>query len=424
MLRLPLKPYSEEDFKIALLRKTVVSHQDPYIASKPLWARVPRYYASSGKRQAELKQQRVKGLENQTKGSQQQKNGNASPSSDSNYHGLQIRNLDNTQNKSGISQYERNIPGPVCFEPDVPQSEAADHGRYATIQLEKLPEQKQSPDVASSLQRLNDLNVFDVMMEEMPTFVLDPEPGIRCLSAHCGASKDLETHRKRHQRRLCNILGSFSSRMLMKGWLEPIRPLHGRWSCHRRLLRSHEAFISPRIRGKQHYISASVEGEAGAFFAGLRCWRGIFLSGRRLAVLVRNLKSFPESSGSAVTKTVPKTIHRYRCLPLKRFSGLGGGDFARWVPERRDGCHSWDGSKTIVKKRFRSKKLAENNYEDGDVLNVSIHLYIEHNLGRSEMRGLRLFVRQRSESTLVFPELTDRNEKKKWNWVLTRRNEL
>ena len=139
----------------------------------------------------------MKELENQTKGSQQQKNGNACPSSDSDYHDLQIRNLNNTQNKSGISQYERNIPGPVCFEPDVPQSEAADHGRYATIQLEKLPEQKQSPDVASSLQRLNDLNVFDVMMEEMPTFVLDPKPGICCFSALCGASKDLETHRKK-----------------------------------------------------------------------------------------------------------------------------------------------------------------------------------------------------------------------------------
>lgn len=32
MPRLPLKPYSEEDFKTALLRETVVSHQDPYLS--------------------------------------------------------------------------------------------------------------------------------------------------------------------------------------------------------------------------------------------------------------------------------------------------------------------------------------------------------------------------------------------------------
>ncbi|CDM35651.1 Ankyrin repeat-containing domain [Penicillium roqueforti FM164] len=34
------------------------------------------------------------------------------------------------------------------------------------------------------------------MMEEMPKFVLDHEPGVCSLSDHFGASKDLETHQK------------------------------------------------------------------------------------------------------------------------------------------------------------------------------------------------------------------------------------
>ncbi|KAJ5796731.1 uncharacterized protein N7518_005271 [Penicillium psychrosexuale] len=118
-------------------------------------------------RNRQVQQQRVKELEKQTKGSQQQKNGNACPS-------------DN-------NQFERNIPALACFESDLPQSEAVDCGNYAAIQLEKLPEQKESPGIASSIQRLNDFNIFDAIMEEMPTFALDPEPGICSLSAHCRA---------------------------------------------------------------------------------------------------------------------------------------------------------------------------------------------------------------------------------------------
>lgn len=130
------------------------------------------------------------------KGSQQQRNGNACAPSDGDYHDSQTRNSDIAPNKPESSQFEGNIPAPACFESDISQSEAVDYGRYVAIQPKELTNQKEGTGITSSTLKLNNLNFFDAMMEEMPNFVLDPEPGICSLPAPLRASNDLETHQE------------------------------------------------------------------------------------------------------------------------------------------------------------------------------------------------------------------------------------
>lgn len=135
-------------------------------------------------------------LEKQMKGSPQPENDSHCALSDGHYHECQNRNLDNAQNETRRPEFEGNIPVPARFESEISQSEAVDYGRYATIQPKKPAKEKESPEVASSNPTLNSINIFDAMMEEMPTFVLDPMPGICSLSAQPRASNNLQGHQE------------------------------------------------------------------------------------------------------------------------------------------------------------------------------------------------------------------------------------
>ncbi|CAI7632014.1 unnamed protein product [Penicillium discolor] len=144
------------------------------------------------KRQAELQQQQPKELEKQMKGSPQSEKDSHCGLSDGYYHESQTPYLNNTPNETGKYDFEGNIPVPARFESEISQSEVVDYARYATIQSEKPPKEKESPETASSIPTLNSTNIFDAMMEEMPTFVLDPMPGICSLSAQSKAFNNLQ----------------------------------------------------------------------------------------------------------------------------------------------------------------------------------------------------------------------------------------
>ncbi|KAJ5950216.1 uncharacterized protein N7479_008629 [Penicillium vulpinum] len=130
------------------------------------------------------------------KGNQQQKDGNDCAPSDYDYHNCQTHNFDNAQNKPGNCQVEGNVPAPACVEQEISQSEAVDYGRYTAIQPADLPKQNDIPDIASSTPGLNNFNIFDAIINETPTFSLDPGPGICSSCAHPRASKDLEAYQE------------------------------------------------------------------------------------------------------------------------------------------------------------------------------------------------------------------------------------
>lgn len=153
-------------------------------------------YPSQGKRQAELQQQQPKELEKQMKGSPQSEKDSHCGPSDGHYHQFQTCSLNNTPNKTGNFDFEGNIPVPACFESEISQSEAVDNGRYAAIQSEKTTKEKESPEVASSIPRLNNINIFDAMLEETPTFVLGPMPGISSLSDESSTPNNLQRHQE------------------------------------------------------------------------------------------------------------------------------------------------------------------------------------------------------------------------------------
>lgn len=104
--------------------------------------------------------------------------------------------MDNTQNKAGNSHFEEGIPLPAYFASEISQCEAVDYRRYSASEPENLTKQNNSPSIASSISSLNNVNIFDAMMEEMPNFAQDLEPGICSLSAYPRASNNLEEHQE------------------------------------------------------------------------------------------------------------------------------------------------------------------------------------------------------------------------------------
>lgn len=126
------------------------------------------------------------------KGSPQSEKDSHCGLSDGYYHESQTPYLNNTPSETGKYDFEGNIPVPARFESEISQSEVVDYARYATIQSEKPPKEKESPEAASSILTLNSTNIFDAIMEEMPTFVLDPMPGICSLSTQSRAFNNLQ----------------------------------------------------------------------------------------------------------------------------------------------------------------------------------------------------------------------------------------
>ncbi|KAJ5410366.1 uncharacterized protein N7487_004725 [Penicillium crustosum] len=147
-----------------------------------------------GKRQADIEQQRLKDLENQTRGIQQQKDGNTCAPNNSECHEFHMSNLDNTRNKPGGSQFNGNTPNLACFDSETLQAEAMNRGPSDAIHPEKLTGQNESPGIATSVSGMKNINIFDAAMEEMPTAIgLDSDPGIGSSSTPSRASKNQET---------------------------------------------------------------------------------------------------------------------------------------------------------------------------------------------------------------------------------------